>query len=129
MAYGARRDAYNKGFASKFEIYVSTSESGDDFYLAGSGSYTTGSTNDFVEFKMSNVSARRVKFKFVEAREGWASLCEVAFYKEDKLSDKIESLFTDRNKNRRSRKLQHIRKTKCFKRRSKRPPSIRNIQS
>ena len=98
MAYGARRDAYNKGFASKFEIYVSTSESGDDFYLAGSGSYTTGSTNDFVEFKMSNVSARRVKFKFVEAREGWASLCEVAFYKEDKLSDKIESLFTDETK-------------------------------
>ena len=40
MAYGARRDAYNKGFATKFEIYVSENESGDDFYLAGSGSYS-----------------------------------------------------------------------------------------
>ena len=83
MAYGARRDAYNKGFASKFEIYVSTSESGDDFYLAGSGSYTTGSTNDFVriENEQHGKMQRRVKFKFVEAREGWASLCEAAFYK------------------------------------------------
>ncbi len=97
MAYGARRDAYNKGFATKFEIYVSENESGDDFYLAGSGSYS-GSPNDIVQFDMSKVSARRVKLKFVEARENWASLSEVSFYKEDKLADKMSTLFKDENK-------------------------------
>ena len=47
---------------------------------------------------MSKVNARRVKFKFVKASGEWASFSEVAFYKEDKLSDKVAGLFTDENK-------------------------------
>lgn len=95
MAYAARRDAGGKGFATKFEIYVSTEAEGDDFYLVGQGTYTTKIT-DIVEFELSQVSARRVKFKFVEANQGWASLSEVSFYKEDVLADKVtHELFTD----------------------------------
>ena len=97
MAYAARRDAGGKGFATKFEIYVSNESEGNDFYLVGQGTYTTRTT-DVVEFELSKVSARRVKFKFVEANQGWASLSEVAFYKEDVLADKInQDLFTDAN--------------------------------
>ncbi|WP_294393069.1 NPCBM/NEW2 domain-containing protein [uncultured Clostridium sp.] len=97
MTYAARRDANNKGFATEFEVYVSESESGDDFYLAGQGSYS-GAMSDIAEFNMSKVKARRVKFKFVKANGDWASLSEVAFYKEDKLADKMAVLFTDENK-------------------------------
>ena len=97
MAYASRRDGNNKGFATEFEIYVSESESGDDFYLAGQGSYS-GAISDTVEFNMSKVNARRVKFKFVKASGEWASFGEVAFYKEDKLADKMAGLFTDENK-------------------------------
>lgn len=97
MAYASRRDGNNKGFATEFEIYVSESESGDDFYLAGQGAYS-GAISDTVEFNMSKVNARRVKFKFVKASGEWASFGEVAFYKEDKLADKMAGLFTDENK-------------------------------
>ena len=60
MAYGARRDAYNKGFATKFEIYVSENESGDDFYLAGSGSYS-GSPNDIVRVRHEQSKCKKSK--------------------------------------------------------------------
>ena len=98
MAYASRRDAGGKGFAHEFEIYASEEVEGDDFYLVGEGTYRDRTT-DVVEFNMSNVNARRIKFKFVEANQGWASLSEVSFYKEDKLSNKIENdLFTDSSK-------------------------------
>ena len=98
MAYAARRDAGGKGFANKFEIYVSNEAQGNDFVFAGKGEYK-GSSTDVVEFKISKSDVRRVKFKFVEAKDGWASLSEVAFYKADALSDKINNdLFTDANK-------------------------------
>ena len=98
MAYASRRDAGGKGFAHAFEIYASDEAEGNDFYLVGEGTYRDRTT-DVVEFNMNKVNARRVKFKFVEANQGWASLSEVAFYKEDALSDKINNdLFTDANK-------------------------------
>ena len=97
IAYASRRDGNFKGFATQFEIYVSESESGDDFYLAGQGSYS-GAISDVVEFNVSKVKARRVKFKFVQASGDWASFSEVAFYKEDKLSDKMAGLFKNDDK-------------------------------
>ena len=98
IAYASRRDAGGKGFANKFEIYISNEAEGDDFILAGVGEYNVR-TNDVVEFEIAKTSARRVKFKFVEANQGWASLSEVSFYKEDALSNKIKNdLFTDNTK-------------------------------
>ena len=97
IAYAARRDAGGKGFARKFEIYVSNDAEGNDFVLAGKGEYN-GRNTDVVEFKIAKTTARRVKFKFIEAYNGMASLGEVSFYKEDPLANKIDNLFTDRTK-------------------------------
>ena len=80
MAFASRRDAGGKGFAHVFEVYASSEAEGNDFYLVGEGTYRNSKT-DVVEFDMNNVSARRVKFKFIEADQGWASLSEVSFYK------------------------------------------------
>ncbi|WP_196000706.1 NPCBM/NEW2 domain-containing protein [Clostridium sp. 1001271B_151109_B4] len=95
IAYAARNGG--KGFARMFEVYVSTEAEGNDFILAGKGEYR-GNVNDVVEFKIAKTSARRVKFKFIEANQDWASIGEMSFYKEDILSDKIENLFTDNTK-------------------------------
>lgn len=96
LAYKARNGG--KGFAKKFEIYVSTEAEGNDFILAGKGEYA-GNVNDVVEFEISKTTARRVMFKFIEANQDWASIGEVSFYGEDILADKIKNdLFTDSTK-------------------------------
>ena len=98
IAYSARRSSGGKGFANKFEIYVSNEAEGNDFILAGKGEYR-GNSTDVVEFNISKTTARRVKFKFIEADRNWASIGEMSFYKEDTLSDKISNdLFTDNTK-------------------------------
>ena len=96
IAYKARSGG--KGFATKFEIYVSTEAEGNDFVLAGIGSYT-GSRNDVIEIDIAKTEVRRVKFKFVEAYDSWASIGEMSFYKTDELADKIANeLFVDESK-------------------------------
>lgn len=96
IAYKSRNGG--KGFAKKFEIYTSNEAEGNDFILAGKGEYT-GHVNDAVEFNIAKTTARRVKFKFVEANQNWASIGEMSFYKEDTLVDKITNdLFTDSTK-------------------------------
>ncbi|WP_018592446.1 NPCBM/NEW2 domain-containing protein [Terrisporobacter glycolicus] len=115
MAYASRRDAGGKGFAHMFEIYASDEAEGDDFYLVGEGTYRDRTT-DVVEFNLDKVSARRIKFKFVEANQGWASLGEVAFYKEDKLANKIEKdLFTDNSKTKVSEKYNTLEKVEALR--------------
>lgn len=99
LAYATRQDgAKGKGYPTSAEIYVSESETGEDFKLAGKveGSKATGG---MVEFKFDTVRAKRVKFKFVEAHNEWASAAEFWFYKEDKTLDKMERLFTNANMN------------------------------
>lgn len=96
IAYKARNGG--KGFANKFEIYISNEAEGNDFILAGKGEYT-GNVNDVVEFKINKTTARRVMFKFIEANQNWASIGEISFYGEDILADKINNeLFTDSSK-------------------------------
>ena len=96
IAYAARNGG--KGFARKFEIYISSEAEGNDFILAGTGSYS-GNVNDVIEIDISKTEARRVKFKFIEANQNWASIGEMSFYKSDELSDKItKELFTDNSK-------------------------------
>ena len=96
IAYKARSGG--KGFGTKFEIYVSTEAEGNDFILAGTGSYT-GSRNDVIEIDIAKTEVRRVKFKFVEAYDSWASIGEMSFYKTDELADKIANeLFVDESK-------------------------------
>ncbi len=97
IAYKARSGG--KGFATKFEIYVSREAEGNDFILAGTSSYT-GSRNDIIEIDIAKTETRRVKLKFVEAYDSWASIGEMSFYKTDELAERIANeLFTDSNKN------------------------------
>lgn len=99
MAYGARQDSHKgRGFATKFEIYVSQEEKGDDFVLIGTGSYA-GNAGDIVQTYFKPTNARRIKFKFVEANNGLTTFSEVAFYKDDALANLIANdLFTDSSK-------------------------------
>lgn len=98
IVYGARQSSSKgKGFAKKVEVYASTSETGDDFALVCNGEYT-GSTGDIVEIKFKATEFRRVKFNFKEANQNWASASEFMLYKEDKVLDKMATLFTDDTK-------------------------------
>ncbi|WP_195266780.1 NPCBM/NEW2 domain-containing protein [Clostridium sp. 1001275B_160808_H3] len=121
IAYAARNGG--KGFARMFEVYVSTKEEGDDFILAGKGEYR-GNVNDVVEFKIAKTSARRVKFKFIEANQDWASIGEMSFYKEDILSDKIENLFTDNTKTDVSESYNTLEKVQALREEVKDHPAV-----
>ena len=95
IVYAARQSsAKGKGFAKELEIYGSLTDGEDDFTLVSSGEYK-GSTGDVVEIKFNPTKFKRIKFVFKKADNYWASASEFMFYKEDKLSDKMDRLFTD----------------------------------
>ena len=95
MAYAVRQDnTSKKGFPINADIYVSEEVDGNNFTLVGKseGNKVTGS---MVEFKFDTVKAKRIKFVFQKSNADWASGAEFWFYKEDKVMDKMENLFTD----------------------------------
>ncbi|WP_211750165.1 NPCBM/NEW2 domain-containing protein [Paenibacillus sp. Marseille-Q4541] len=95
MVYAARQDgAKGKGFAQEFEIYSSATDAGNDFTLVTTGEYK-GSTGDVTEIKFAPTSFKRLKFVFKKANQDWASAAEFSFYKEDKVRDAMNDLFTD----------------------------------
>ena len=127
IAYAARNGG--KGFATKFAIYVSTEAEGNDFILAGTGSYN-GNVNDVIEIDIAKTAARRVKFKFIEANQNWASIGEMSFYKTDEISDKIaEELFTDVNKNEVTEKYNTLEKLNVLREEVSSHPAYELFQS
>lgn len=89
--YGARPD--RKGFAEEFEIYASQTSKGDTYQLV-----TTGKHNlvaGLVEAKFEPTTFKRVKFVFKKSNQNWATLAELAFYKQDVVQNEMDSLFTD----------------------------------
>ncbi|MGU8451902.1 NPCBM/NEW2 domain-containing protein [Clostridium perfringens] len=114
IVYSARRDsARGKGFAKEFEIYASLTDDGDDFNLVSSGEYTE-STRDLVEIKFNPTDFKRLKFKFKKADQNWASAAEFMFYKEDKLNEKFNGLFTDSSMNKVSEEFNTLEKLNAF---------------
>ncbi|MCX0399697.1 NPCBM/NEW2 domain-containing protein [Clostridium perfringens] len=114
IVYSARRDsARGKGFAKEFEIYASLKDEGDDFSLVSSGEYTE-STRDLVEIKFNPTDFKRLKFKFKKADQNWASAAEFMFYKEDKLNEKFNGLFTDSSMNKVSEEFNTLEKLNAF---------------
>ena len=114
IVYSARRDsARGKGFAKEFEIYASLKDEGDDFNLVSSGEYTE-STRDLVEIKFNPTDFKRLKFKFKKADQNWASAAEFMFYKEDKLNEKFNGLFTDSGMNKVSEEFNTLEKLNAF---------------
>ncbi|MDU2491755.1 MAG: NPCBM/NEW2 domain-containing protein [Clostridium celatum] len=82
-----------KGFAEQFSIYVSPVAAGDNFQKVTEGNYTV--TNDMLEIQFEATKAKRVKFVFDKAKEDWASISDIRLYKEDSVSNKMKSLFTN----------------------------------
>ncbi|WP_368247238.1 NPCBM/NEW2 domain-containing protein [Clostridium perfringens] len=114
IVYSARRDsARGKGFAKEFEIYASLKDEGDDFSLVSSGEYTE-SIRDLVEIKFNPTDFKRLKFKFKKADQNWASSAEFMFYKEDKLNEKFNGLFTDSSMNKVSEEFNTLEKLNAF---------------
>ncbi|MDK0708608.1 NPCBM/NEW2 domain-containing protein [Clostridium perfringens] len=114
IVYSARRDsARGKGFAKEVEIYASLTDEGDDFSLVSSGEYTE-STRDLVEIKFNPTDFKRLKFKFKKADQNWASAAEFMFYKEDKLNEKFNGLFTDSSMNKVSEEFNTLEKLNAF---------------
>ncbi|MFR3911659.1 MAG: discoidin domain-containing protein, partial [Clostridium paraputrificum] len=122
IVYAARQSsAKGKGFAKEIEIYGSITDEEDDFRLISSGEYT-GSTGDVVEIKFNKTTFKRIKFVFKEADQNWASASEFMFYKEDKLSDKMKTLFTDDTMSKVNEEFNTIEKISALEEEAKKHP-------
>ena len=98
IAYATRQDgAKGKGFPTQFEIYSSITGNDEDFKLVSTGEHS--STGNMMEFKFDTITTKKIKFVFKEAHNKWASASEFWFYNEDKILDKLNTLFTDSNMN------------------------------
>ncbi|WP_195987623.1 discoidin domain-containing protein [Clostridium sp. D53t1_180928_C8] len=81
------------GFAEDFEIWASTTTKGDTFQLVTTGQVNR--TSDMMEFKFNPTKFKRIKFVYNKSYGNNATASEVMFYKEDIVSKKISSIFTD----------------------------------
>ena len=98
IAYATRQDtAKGKGYPTEFEIYSSITGDDGDFKLVSTGEHSP--TGNMMEFKFDTITTKKVKFVFKKAHDDWASASEFWFYKEDKIIDKLNTLFKDENKN------------------------------
>ena len=83
----------NKGFPTKFSIYISPVTTGDNFQKVSEGHYAV--TNDLLEIKFDSTKAKRIKFVFEEAYQDWASIGDIRVYKQDTTADQMKNLFTN----------------------------------
>lgn len=94
--YLVRQDgAKPKGFPLEYILYYSTSETGDDFNELKTGSFNAANGNT-VSIEFEPTEMRRFKFEFVKAKDNWASIAEISFYKYDDIEKEMEKVFTDR---------------------------------
>ena len=68
----APRQSDLKGFANEIEIYASTTSKGDTYQLVATGSYNK--VWGLVEAKFKETEFKRLKFKFKNSDQNWASL-------------------------------------------------------
>lgn len=92
LVFGARPND-SKGFAQEFEIYISPTSEGETYQLVSSGKHAK--VSGLVEAKFKPTFAKRVKFVFKKSDQNWATLSELAFYKEDTLTNEVLNMFTD----------------------------------
>lgn len=118
LAYATRQDsAKPKGYPKVAQILVADSNEAEYTLV---GEFTSDKvTGDMVEFKFDTVEAKKVKFIFSDAHNGWASASEFWFYKEDKTLDKIETLFTDNNMNEVNPELANLEALKALEKEAK----------
>lgn len=92
IVYGARQSD-TKGFIEEFEIYGSNTSKGDTFQLVSTGK--ANRDKGLVEAKFKPTTFKRIKLKAVKGNQNWATLNEIMFFKQDELTDKLNSIFTD----------------------------------
>lgn len=119
VVYGARKSD-NKGFANEFEIYGSTTSKGDTYQLIATGDYNK--VSGLVEAKFNPTKFKRMKFKFKNSDQNWATLSEISFYKQDVLSDKMDRLFTDSSMNQVSEEFNTLDKLENLEEEAKKHP-------
>ena len=92
--YSRVKGAANKGFPTKFSIYSSLEDEGENFTLVYSGTSTV--TSEKLEIRFNNEAKfKRLKFVFDESYQNWSAASELQFYKPDYLANKANNLFTD----------------------------------
>ena len=111
LAYKAR-SLNNKGFPTKFEIYVSETSKGETFQKIADGEASV--TSDMVEFKFAPTKAKRVKLVFNECHSSRAFASEMRLYKHDELGERYATLFTNDKKNEVSSEFNSIDKLEKF---------------
>lgn len=111
LAYKAR-SSNNKGFPTKFEIHVSQTSKGETFQKIADGSASV--TGEMVAFKFAPTKAKRVKLVFNECNSGRAFASEMRLYKQDVLSEKYATLFTNEKKNEVSSEFHALEKLEAF---------------
>ena len=127
LAYATRQDsARPKGYPKVAQILVADSDEAE-YRLIGEVT-STKATGDMVEFKFDTVEAKKVKFIFSDAHNGWASASEFWFYKEDKIIDKLNTLFTDSNMNVVSEQFNSIDKLNKLEEEAKSHPFYENFR-
>ena len=116
----APRQSDLKGFATKVEIYASTTSKGDTYQLVATGAYNK--VSGFVEAKFNETEFKRVKFKFVNSDQNWASLSEIMFYTKDDVQDAVDRLFTDKTLSKVSEEFNTIEKLNELEEKAKTHP-------
>lgn len=125
LKFIARQDAGNKGFPQEYNLYYSTTDSGDNFKLLKTGKLSvTGSAVD-INFTPTNV--KRVQFEFVQAKDGWAAVSELAFYKEDEMENLYSKLFTDGTASKLTTTYNSIKKIEELERKIQTHPNRSNL--
>ena len=82
-----------------------------------------------VEFRFDTVEAKKVKFIFSDAHDGWASASEFWFYKEDKTLDKMGNYFLrDNNMNEVNPEFGNIEALKALEEEAKDHPFYANFK-
>lgn len=81
------------GFPTKFKIYSSGTDSGENFKLVTQGSMDA--VTNKVEITMPSHSFKRLRFVWAEPSNQKPAANEFAFYKEDTLQSEFQALFID----------------------------------
>ena len=89
----APRQSDLKGFAKEIEIYGSQTSKGDTYQLVATGSYNK--VKGVIEAKFNETEFKRLKFRFKNSDQNWASLSEIIFYSSDEVYNAVDNLFTD----------------------------------
>lgn len=127
LAYATRQDGGKpKGYPKVAQILVADSDEAE-YTLVGEVT-SDKVTGDMVEFKFDTVEAKKVKFIFTDAHNGWASASEFWFYKEDKTLDKMENLFTDNNMNKVNPEFANLESIKALEKEAKNHPFYANFK-